>query len=226
MRAVRQLGGDTRALIEAAAELAEKHDVRLTTHLSQFPGEESWSLERFGLRPVDWFESVGWASIAGVGRARHFRRRRRDRAARSVGHGRRALPDDLRADRRGCRAGAAMRRRASTSVSLRRRRLRARLDVARGAHRAPARAPPSGPTSMSARDVLEMATLGSARCLGRQGENGFLAAGACGDVVAWPLEGVRLRRRLADPVEAWLRCGPVRSGIPSSPGGRSCETAN
>jgi cytosine/adenosine deaminase-related metal-dependent hydrolase len=67
----------------------------------------------------------------------------------------------------------------------------------------------TGPTTMSARDALEMATLGSARCLGREAHNGFLAPGACGDLVAWPLEGIRFAGAWSDPVEAWLRCGPV-----------------
>jgi cytosine/adenosine deaminase-related metal-dependent hydrolase len=66
-----------------------------------------------------------------------------------------------------------------------------------------------GPTAMSARDVLEMATLGSAACLGRTGEIGVLAPGACGDLVAWPLEGIPFAGAISDPVEAWLRCGPV-----------------
>jgi cytosine/adenosine deaminase-related metal-dependent hydrolase len=66
-----------------------------------------------------------------------------------------------------------------------------------------------GPMSTSARDVLELATLGSARCLGREGTNGVLAAGACGDVAVWPLDGVRFAGAHTDPVEAWLRCGPV-----------------
>src|SRR4029077_18596898 len=66
-----------------------------------------------------------------------------------------------------------------------------------------------GPTAMSARDVLEMATVGSARCLGRQGQIGVLRPGACGDLVAWPLEGIAFAGAWTDPVEAWLRCGPV-----------------
>jgi cytosine/adenosine deaminase-related metal-dependent hydrolase len=66
-----------------------------------------------------------------------------------------------------------------------------------------------GPTAMSARDVLEIATLGSAACLGRTGEIGVVAPGACGDLVAWPLEGVPFAGAVSDPVEAWLRCGPV-----------------
>ncbi len=38
---------------------------------------------------------------------------------------------------------------------------------------------------------------------------GELTVGAVGDLVCWPQEGVRYAGALADPVEAWLRCGPV-----------------
>lgn len=37
----------------------------------------------------------------------------------------------------------------------------------------------------------------------------MLAPGACGDVVAWPLEGIQFAGAWSDPVEALLRCGPV-----------------
>jgi cytosine/adenosine deaminase-related metal-dependent hydrolase len=66
-----------------------------------------------------------------------------------------------------------------------------------------------GPQSFGARDALSLATTEGARCLGREGEIGVLAPGACGDLVAWPLDGVRFAGALSDPVEAWLRCGPV-----------------
>ena len=61
----------------------------------------------------------------------------------------------------------------------------------------------------TARMALEMATLGGAGCLGRIGEIGTLAVGAVGDVAVWPLAGPPFAGALADPVEAWLRCGPV-----------------
>ena len=57
--------------------------------------------------------------------------------------------------------------------------------------------------------VLEMATRGSAACLGRAGELGELSVGSVGDVVVWSLEGPAFAGAIADPVEAWLRCGPV-----------------
>src|ERR1700720_1393654 len=45
-----------------------------------------------------------------------------------------------------------------------------------------------GPASTGARDALELATRGSAACLGRTGELGQLSLGAVGDLVCWPLE--------------------------------------
>ena len=67
-----------------------------------------------------------------------------------------------------------------------------------------------GPAALSARDVLELATVGGARCLGRSGEIGELAAGACGDLAVWPLDDLAHAGVVSDPVEAWLRCGPTR----------------
>jgi cytosine/adenosine deaminase-related metal-dependent hydrolase len=66
-----------------------------------------------------------------------------------------------------------------------------------------------GPASTGARDALEIATRGSAACLGREGELGVLEVGAAGDLVCWPLEGIAFAGALTDPIEAWLRCGPV-----------------
>src|SRR5690606_39439322 len=61
----------------------------------------------------------------------------------------------------------------------------------------------------TARMALELATLGGAACLGRTGELGQLTPGAVGDLAVWPLTGPAFAGALADPIEAWLRCGPV-----------------
>jgi cytosine/adenosine deaminase-related metal-dependent hydrolase len=200
----------TPGLMEAAAELAERHDVRMTTHLSQFNGEEEWSLGYFGLRQVDWLESVGWGSDrAWVAHCIFVTDEEIARLARwgtgvahcpttcclvadgvtPVGEMRRAGVNVGLAVDGGGSEHASMWLEAHTALLLGRLRL--------------------GPMSTSARDVLELATLGSARCLGREGTNGVLAPGACGDVAVWPLEGVRFAGAHTDPVEAWLRCGPV-----------------
>ena len=56
---------------------------------------------------------------------------------------------------------------------------------------------------------MEIATRGGAACLGRLGEIGELSIGAAADVTAWKLSGVQFAGALSDPVEAWLRCGPL-----------------
>jgi len=52
----------SRELMAATAELAGELDVRLHTHLAETLDEEDYCLDRFGLRTVDYLESVGWLS--------------------------------------------------------------------------------------------------------------------------------------------------------------------
>jgi cytosine/adenosine deaminase-related metal-dependent hydrolase len=83
----------------------------------------------------------------------------------------------------------------------------------------------SGAAAGTARMALEIATLGGAGCLGREGEIGALAAGAVGDIAVWDLTGPAFAGALADPIEAWLRCGPatardtIVAGVPVVRGG-------
>ena len=59
-------------LMRRTAELAEKLDVRLHTHLAEDADEDSFALETFGRRTVDQFEEVGWMTESDVGRALHL----------------------------------------------------------------------------------------------------------------------------------------------------------
>lgn len=52
----------TPEIMKASALLAERHDVRLHTHLAETIDEEIFCLQRFGMRTVDYLESVGWLS--------------------------------------------------------------------------------------------------------------------------------------------------------------------
>lgn len=47
-------------IMKASAALAADYNVRLHTHLAETLDEEAFCLERFGLRTVDYLESVGW----------------------------------------------------------------------------------------------------------------------------------------------------------------------
>ncbi|MFF7707757.1 8-oxoguanine deaminase [Pseudomonas sp. NPDC007930] len=50
----------TREIMQASAEMAERLDLRLHTHLAETLDEEAFCLQRFGLRTVDYLASVGW----------------------------------------------------------------------------------------------------------------------------------------------------------------------
>jgi cytosine/adenosine deaminase-related metal-dependent hydrolase len=202
----------TPELMRRTAELAERLDVRLHTHLAEDPDEDTYCLETYGRRPVEHFEDCGWGS---------------DRAW--VAHC--IYPSDTEVARMGqwgtgvahCPSSNMMiggggiapvwaYRQAGVPVGLgcdgsasadcASLWLEARSALLLGRQR-------GGPTSFAARDALELGTLGSAACLGRQGELGVLAPGAVADLVAWKLGGIAYAGALTDPVEAWLRCGPT-----------------
>ncbi|NHB58494.1 8-oxoguanine deaminase [Acinetobacter sp. 194] len=47
-------------IMQQSAQLAEHLDVRLHTHLAETIDEENFCVEKFGMRTVDYLESVGW----------------------------------------------------------------------------------------------------------------------------------------------------------------------
>ncbi|QTA37641.1 8-oxoguanine deaminase [Thermosipho ferrireducens] len=50
----------TPELMIETVKLAEKYDVLLHTHLAETKDEEEYCLEKFGKRPVDYMEELGW----------------------------------------------------------------------------------------------------------------------------------------------------------------------
>ena len=201
----------TEQLMVRTAELAERLDVRLHTHFAENDEDDEFSLETFGCRPMEYLERTGWATdrtwvahcvkpnddeirrlgAAGVGAA-HCPSSNLILASgispvvalRAAG-----VPVGLGVD------GSSSADAASLWLEARQAMLLAKLRD--GAH------------AGTARMALEIATLGGAACLGRTGELGVLEPGAVGDVAVWSLDGPRFAGALADPVEAWLRCGPV-----------------
>jgi cytosine/adenosine deaminase-related metal-dependent hydrolase len=63
---------------------------------------------------------------------------------------------------------------------------------------------------MSARQALELATLGGASVLGR-GDIGALAPGMAADFAAFDLRGANMAGGLHDPVAALVFCAPERA---------------
>ncbi|WP_156504569.1 amidohydrolase family protein, partial [Oleiphilus sp. HI0066] len=52
----------TTDLMKQTASLARDHGVRLHTHLAETEDENNFCLKTFGMRPVDYLESVNWMS--------------------------------------------------------------------------------------------------------------------------------------------------------------------
>ncbi|HIP92749.1 MAG TPA: 8-oxoguanine deaminase, partial [Thermotoga sp.] len=50
----------SKKLMIKTLEIAEKYDVLLHTHLAETKDEEEYCLEKFGKRPVDYMEELGW----------------------------------------------------------------------------------------------------------------------------------------------------------------------
>ncbi len=65
-----------------------------------------------------------------------------------------------------------------------------------------------GADAMSAREALEIATLGGARVLGRE-DCGSLEPGRRADIAVWDLTGIEAAGAW-DPVAALVLCGPMR----------------
>ncbi|HET7237093.1 MAG TPA: 8-oxoguanine deaminase [Actinomycetota bacterium] len=175
-------------LMRGSAELARRHGLRLHTHLAETLEEEQDVLARFGKRPVDLLDDLGW--IAGdvwVAHGIHFDDAEVARLG-SAGVGVAHCPSsnarlgagmcrvvDLEAA--GAPVGLGVDGPASNEVGGLQPELRQALYTARQrAGRADAFMPA---------DALRLGTLGGARCLGRD-DIGRLEPGARGDVVVWP----------------------------------------
>ncbi len=201
----------TEQLMVRSAELAERLDVRLHTHFAENIEDDEFSVATFGCRPLDYLERTGWLTsrtwVAHCVMPDHDEVRRLGAAGIGAAH----CPSsnlilasgiapivDLRAA--GVHVGLGVD--GSSSADSGSLWLEARQAMLLAKLR-------NGADAADARMALECATIGGAGCLGRIGEIGTLAVGATGDVAIWPLTGPRFAGAIADPIEAWLRCGPV-----------------
>lgn len=200
----------TPGLMESTAELAERLDVRLHTHIAEDADEDTYCEEVFSCRPIEHLERVGWGSertwVAHCIFPNSLEISKLAQWGVTVAHCPssnqligaglapvRELRDAGVSVGIGC-DGSASTDCASLWLETRGALLLARL---RG-----------GAEAMRAREALEMATLGGAACLGRD-DIGSISRGKAADLVVWPLEGVMFAGALTDPVEALLRCGPI-----------------
>jgi cytosine/adenosine deaminase-related metal-dependent hydrolase len=200
----------TRELMTETAELARSRGVRLHTHLAETVEEDEFCLERYGMRPLEYVDELGWLGddvwLAHCVHLDEREVRRMGESATGVAHcpisnarlGAGIAPVRGLIDA-GAPVGLGVDGAASNESGEITDELRGALLVARIR---------GGPAALTARDALELATRHGARCLGRDDELGRLEEGALADVALWRMDDAG-RAGIADPVAA-LVLGPPR----------------
>jgi cytosine/adenosine deaminase-related metal-dependent hydrolase len=193
----------TRGLMSDAADLARRRGVRLHTHLAETLDEERFCQERFGVRPVDYLDELGWLGddvwLAHCVHLNHAEISRFGATGTGVAHcpnsnarlgaGIAPVPSLVNA---GVAVGLGVDGGASNEDGGLASEIRAALQFARLQ---------SGPQAMTARQALARATIDGARCLGRADELGSLEPGKLADVGLWRLDGLD-GAGIEDPVAA------------------------
>jgi cytosine/adenosine deaminase-related metal-dependent hydrolase len=200
----------SRELMRDAALLARDKGVMLHTHLAENDEDIAYSLSQFGCRPGQYAEDLGWTG-PDVWHAHCVKLDSSEielfaRSLTGIAHcpcsncrlGSGIAPVRSMRDA-GVKVGLGVDGSASNDAGnlISEARMAMLLQrVARGAD------------AMSAREALEVATLGGARVLGRD-DLGVIEVGKRADLAIWDMRGVEAAGNW-DPVAALVLCGPTR----------------
>ena len=221
----------TPELMRETAKLAREYGVRLHTHLCETLDEERYTLQTHGMRPVAYMETLDWVGNdvwyahavhvdddevrlfaregAGVCHCPSSNMRLASGIAPVKKYRDAGVKTGLGVD------GSASNDGSNLLVEVREAMLLARLKIGL--------LPPEGPRTvlstsdplragewMTARDALEIATIGGAQVLGRS-DIGSLEPGKCADFFTLDLNNVTYSGGLSDPVAAVVFCAPTGS---------------
>ncbi|WP_020682113.1 8-oxoguanine deaminase [Marinobacterium rhizophilum] len=197
----------TTDIMRESAALAERLDVRLHTHLAETLDEETFCQQRFGMRTVDYLESVGWLSPrTWLAHGIHFDEREIQRLG-AAGVGICHCPSsnmmlasgicrNLELETAGAAIGLGVDGSASNDGSNMINEVRQALYLQRLRY---------GAAKVTHFDAYRWATAGSARVLGRD-DIGTLDIGKQADVALFRLDELRFSGS-HDPLAALLLCG-------------------
>ncbi|MFC5184793.1 8-oxoguanine deaminase [Actinomadura harenae] len=192
----------SRDLLVRSADLARAKGVRLHTHLAETLDEEEHTREQFGMTPTEYMDSIGWLGPdVWLAHCVHLQDADIKRFAETgtgiahcpssnarLGAGIARVSALLEA---GVPVGLGVDGAASAEMVPLAGEIRQAMYMQRAVH---------GPTALTARRALEMATLGGARCLGREDEIGSLEPGKLADIALWRVDG--FHTAVDDPVVA------------------------
>ncbi len=201
----------TQSIMRDSAALAEQHDVRLHTHLAETIDEEDFCREMFGMRTVDYLESVGWlSSRTWLGHGIHFddtEIARLGAAGTSIAHCPSSnmrlasgIARTVELEAAGVGVGIGVDGSASNDASNMILEARQALYLQRLRY---------GAEQVTPQRALRWATAGSARALGRD-DVGEIAVGKQADLALFTLEELRFSGS-HDPLSALLLCGADRA---------------
>ncbi|ALG90724.1 MULTISPECIES: 8-oxoguanine deaminase [Actibacterium] len=201
----------TRQLMIDTAEMADKHDCRLHTHLGETHDEDEFCLSKYGMRPLDYLEDVGWMTDrVWMAHGIHFNDEEIARIGK-CGMGVCHCPTSNMVLASGqCRTkeleaagavvglgvdGSASNDNSNLMESVRHALMLGRLTY--------------GAAAVSHLDALGWATEGSARLLGRT-DIGAIAPGKQADLAMFTLDELRFSGA-GDPLAALVLCGAHRA---------------
>jgi len=212
-------------LMREAAKLARSYGVHLHTHLAETQDEEQFCVARYGARPAIHAEQLGWvgndvwhAHGVWVNSAEIPLFARTGTGVAHCPSSNMRLASGIAPVRQyraaGVKVGLGVDGSASNDGSHLLGEARQALLLSRlaSALEGASRSTPEGgtPPVMSAREALEIATLGGAAVLGRS-DIGALAPGMCADFFALDLRALDYAGGLHDPVAAAVLCAPQKA---------------
>ena len=193
----------SRELLTESARLAREKGVRLHTHLAETLDEEEHTREQFNMTPVEYLDELGWlGEDVWLAHCVHLHDADVKRLAETrtgvahcpssnarLGAGIARIAHLLEA---GAPVGLGVDGSASAEMVPLAGEIRQAMYLQRARY---------GPAALTAREALEIATLGGARCLGRDDEIGSLEPGKLADIALWRLGG--FYDAIDDPVVAF-----------------------
>lgn len=200
-------------LMKDSADFARRRGLTLHTHLCETLDEERYCLKRFGRRPIELAESLGWSGAdVWFAHGVHMRREEIERSGSCgtgvahcatsnmrLGSGIAPLRSQLRG---GMRVGLGVDGSASNDGSSMLEEVRHAMLLQRAAR---AVLPDQG-EMLSARDVLALATRGGAAVLGRD-DIGMLAPNMAADVIGIRLDSIETAGgAVHDPLASLVFC--------------------
>jgi cytosine/adenosine deaminase-related metal-dependent hydrolase len=180
----------TPQLMRDSAGFARKHGLRLHTHLAETLDEERFCLEKFGRRPMELMEDLGWVGDdVWYAHVIHLNDAEVDRIAEGKTGIAHCPSSNMRLGAGACRVEDLVRAGARVGLGVDGAASNEDANLAMEAHQALllARVRNASPRALDARTAWRLATKGGTECLGRD-DCGTLEPGKCADIACFRVD--------------------------------------